>query len=104
MDTNRKCKNSWGGGGNNAYKIFRSLVEEGCIPNTMSYLELFMTPMKMKNNFCNGHQYEMPESWNGGGNDANKVFMCQAEEENIIYKQNVLFGAVHSCNEKETIF
>ena len=40
-------------GGRNAYKIFKSLVEEVNIPNTISYVELFMatmTFMKMKNN------------------------------------------------------
>ena len=64
-----------------------------------------MTPTKMKNNFCDEHQYEMRKSWDGGGNNANKIFMCQVEEGNIIYKQNILFGAVHSCNEKKkTIF
>ena len=35
------------GGGNNAYKIFTSRVEEGNIPNTISYVKLFMTTMKM---------------------------------------------------------
>ena len=92
------------GGGNNAYKIFTSWMEEGYIPNTISYVELFMTPMKMKNNFCDGHQYEMRKSWNGGGNNANKIFVCQVEEGDIICKQNILFGVVHSSNEKETIF
>ena len=91
------------GGENNAYKIITSWVEEGYIPNTMSYVKLFMTPMKMKNNFCDGHQYEMRKGWDEGGNNANKIFMCQVEEGNIIYKQNILFGAVHSSNEKETI-
>ena len=40
-------------GGRNAYKIFKSLVEEVNIPNTISYVELFMATMsfmKMKNN------------------------------------------------------
>ena len=58
------------GGGNNTYKIFTSLVDEGNIPNTMSYVELFMTPMKMKNNFSNGHQYKMQKSQDEGGNNA----------------------------------
>ena len=47
------------GGGNNAYKIFSSQVEEGNIPNIISYGKLFMTTMKMKNNFCDGYQYEI---------------------------------------------
>ena len=34
-------------------------MEEGNIPNTMPYVELFMTLMKMKNNFCDRHPYEM---------------------------------------------
>ena len=42
------------GGGNNAFKIFTSWVEEGYIPSTISYVKLFMTTMKMKNNFCDG--------------------------------------------------
>ena len=95
------------GGGNNAYKIFTSYSEEGNIPNTMHYVELLMTIMKMKNNFCNGDKYEMRKSrdrlgsnaykiftswvedgkgremwkcWNGGGNNAYNIFMCQVEE------------------------
>ena len=48
-------------GGNNAYKIFTSRVEEGYIPNTISYVQLFMTTMKRKN-FCNGYQYEMQKA------------------------------------------
>ena len=39
------------GGGNNAYKIFTSWVEEGYISNTISYVELFMNTLKIKNNF-----------------------------------------------------
>ena len=74
------------GGGNNAYKIFSSQVEEGYIPNTISYVKLFMTTMKMKNNFCNGHQYELQKSQDGGGNNAYKIIMCRVEERNIICK------------------
>ena len=91
------------GGGKKTYKIFTSLVDEGNIPNTVSYVELFMTPMKMKNNFCNGHQYKMQKSQDGGGNNAYKIIMCRVEERNI-WKHNILFRAVHSYNEKETIF
>ena len=68
------------GGGNNAYQIFWSQVEEGNIPNTISYVKLFMTTMKMKNNFCNGHQYEIQKSHNGGGNNAYKIFTSRVEE------------------------
>ena len=92
------------GGGNNAYKIFASWLEEGKIPNTISYVELFVTAMKMKNSFCNGRQYEMQKSWDGGGNNACKIFMCHVEEENIIYKQNILFGAVHIAAMKKKQF
>ena len=65
MKTNNFCdgyqyemQKSWDGGKNYAYRIFTSCVEEGYIPNTISYVELFMNTMKIKNNFCNGHQYE----------------------------------------------
>ena len=71
------------GGGNNAYKIFMSWVEEGYIPNTTSYVELFMNTLKIKNNFCNGHQYELQKSQDGGGNNAYKIIMCRVEERNI---------------------
>ena len=47
------------GGRNNAYKIFTAQVEEGYTPNTTSYVEDFMTAMKMKNHFCDRFQYEM---------------------------------------------
>ena len=47
------------GGRNNAYKIFTAQVEEGCTPNTTSYVEDLMTAMKMKNHFCDRFQYEM---------------------------------------------
>ena len=39
---------SWDGGGNNAYKIFTSWVEEGYIQNTISYVELLMNTLKKK--------------------------------------------------------
>ena len=87
---------SWDGGGNNAYKIFTSLVEEGYIPNTISYVELFMTTMKMKNTFFNGHQYEMQKNQDGEGNNTNKIIKYM--------NKNILFGAVHNYNETETIF
>ena len=55
-------------------------MEEGNIPNTVFYVELFMTPIKMKSNFCNGHQYEMQKGQDGGGNNAYKIFMARVEE------------------------
>ena len=81
-----EMQKSWDGGGNNAYKIFTSWVEEGYIPNTISYVELFMNTLKIKNNFCYGHQYEMKKSQDGGGNNAYKIIMCRVEERNIICK------------------
>ena len=76
----QKCRD---GGGNNVYKIFMSQVEEGYIPNTISYVELFMNTLKIKNNICNGHQYEMQKGQDGGGNNASKIIMCRVEERNI---------------------
>ena len=73
----------WDGGGNNAYKIFMNRVEQGCIPNTVSYVELFMNALKITKNFCNEHQYEMQKSQDGGGNNAYKIFTSQVEEWNI---------------------
>ena len=71
---------SWDGGGNKAYKTFTSRVEEGSIRNTISYVELFMTTMKMKNNYYNGCQNEMQKSQDEGGNKAYKIFASQVEE------------------------
>lgn len=56
MGTNMKCEKAWMEDGNNAHQIFMSWVKESYIPNTISYGELFMTPSKIKNNFCDGHQ------------------------------------------------
>ena len=53
-------------------------VEQGYIPNTTSYLELFMNTIKIKD-FCNRYQYEMQKRWDGG-NNAYKIFMSQVEE------------------------
>ena len=78
-----EMQKSWDGGGNNAYKIFISWVEEEYIPNTLSYVELFMNTSKMKNNFCNEHQYEMQKSRNGNENNAYQIFSSRVEEENI---------------------
>ena len=73
---------SWDGGGNKTYKIFTSRVVEGNIPNKISHMELFIS-MKIKNNFCNGYQYDMQKSQDGGGNVAYKIFACRVEEGNI---------------------
>ena len=73
-----KIQKSQNGGGNNADKIFTSRVEQGYIPNTTSYLELFMNTIKIKD-FCNRYQYEMQKRWDGG-NNAYKIFMSQVEE------------------------
>ena len=78
-----KCKKNWDGGENNAYKIFTSWVKEGNIQNTISYVKLFMTTMKMKNNFCDGYQDEIQKKRDGGGNNAYKIFMSRKEEGNI---------------------
>ena len=77
-----EMQKSWDGGGNNVYKIFMSRVEEGYIPNTITYVELFMTTLKIKNNFCNGHHYEMQKSRGGEGNNVYQIF-SRMEEENI---------------------
>ena len=68
--------------GNNTYKIFTSRVEEGCIPNTISYVELFLNAMKI-NPYYNGHQYEMKKSRGGGGNNTYKFCTSRGEEGNI---------------------
>ena len=81
-----EMQKSWDGGGNNAYQIFSSRVEQGNIPDKISYVKLFMTTMKMKNNFYNGYQYEIQKSQDGGGNNAYKIIMCRVEERNIICK------------------
>ena len=78
-----EIQKSWDGGGNNAYKIFTSWVEEGYFPNTISYVELLMNTLKIKNNFCNGHQYEMQKSRDGGGNSAYQIFSSRVEQGNI---------------------
>ena len=77
-----EMQKSWDGGGNNVYKIFMSRLEEGYIPNTITYVELFMTTLKIKNNFCNGHHYEMQKSRGGEGNNVYQIF-SRMEEENI---------------------
>ena len=74
-----KIQKSQNGGGNNADKNFMSRVEQGYISNTTSYLELFMNTIKIKD-FCNRYQYEMQKSWDGGGNNAYKIFTSWVEE------------------------
>ena len=64
-------------------------MEERNIPNIVSYVELFMTLIKMKNNFCDRHQYEMQKGQDGGGNNAYKIIMCRVEERNIICKHKI---------------
>ena len=81
MKTGNQCKiqKIQNGERNNAYKNFTSRVEQGYIPNTTSYLELFMNTIKIKD-FCNRYQYEMQKSWDGEGNNAYKIFMSRVEE------------------------
>ena len=74
-----KIQKSQNGGENNANKNFMSWAEQGYIPNTISYLELFMNIIKIKD-FCNRYQYEMQKSWDGEGNNAYKIFMSRVEE------------------------
>ena len=74
-----KIQKSQDGGENNVYKYFTRQVEEGYIPNTTSYVELFMNTMEIKNS-CNGYQYEMQKSQDGEGNNAYKIFMSWVEE------------------------
>ena len=68
------------GGGNHAYKIFTSRVGEIYIPNTISYVKLFMNTLKMKNNFCDGYQYQIQKIQDGGGNNAYKIFTSQVKK------------------------
>ena len=83
MDTSMKCREAEMEEGIMSKKIFSRRVEEGNIPNTISYVKLLLTTMKMKNNFCNGYQYKMQESRDGGGNNACKIFIRWVEEGNI---------------------
>ena len=57
-------------GGNKAYKISASQVEEGSNSNTISYAKLFMATIKMKNSFCSGYQHEMQKSRDRWGNNS----------------------------------
>ena len=58
-------------------------MEEGYIQNTISRVYLFMNTMKIKNNFCNWHQYEIQKSRDGGEDNAYKIFTSKVEERNI---------------------
>ena len=95
-----EMQKSQDGGGNNAFKIFSSWVKEGNIPSTTSYMELFMTPMKMKNNFCDRRQYEMQKCHDGGGNNSYKIIMCQVDEGNIISKHNIFLVCIKVSTSK----
>ena len=87
------------GGGNNTYKILTIRVEEGNIVNTMSYVKLLMTTMKIKNNFCDEYQYEIQKRQDGGGNNAYKIFTSCVEGINSIH--NILCGTVHEYHENK---
>ena len=89
------------GGENNAYKIFTSWVEEGYIPNLISYVELFMNTLKIRNSFCNWHHYEMHKSRDGGGNNVYKIIMCRVEERNIIFKHKTCLKLFIATMKKE---
>ena len=89
--------------GNNANKNFTSRVEQGYIPNTTSYLELFMNTIKIKD-FCNRYQYEMQKSWDRGGDNFYKILMSRVEEgylPNTISYVDILCGTVHEYLENK---
>ena len=85
-------------GRNNTYKIFTSRVEVGNIPNAISYVELFMTAMKVKNNFCNLYQYEMRKSWDGRVNNAYKIFTSRMEEGSTISYVELFMTTMKNMN------
>ena len=58
MDTNRKYKKAGMEEGLMHMKCLQAWWRRD-IFNTISYVELLMNTLKIKNNFCNGHQYEM---------------------------------------------
>ena len=98
-----KIQKSQNGGGNNANKNFTSRMEQGYIPNTKSYLGLFMNTIKIKD-FCNRYQYEMQKSWDGGENNSYEIFMSQVEEgyiPNTISYVDILCGTVHEYLENK---
>ena len=94
-----KIKKSQDGGENNVYKYFTRQVEEGYIPNTTSYVELFMNTMEIKNS-CNGYQYKMQKSQDGGGNNAYKIFY-ELGGGGMHSKHNILCGTVHDYHENK---
>ena len=82
---------------NNAYPIFSSRLEEGNIPNKISYVKVFMTTMKIKNNLCDGYLYEMEKSQDGRGKNAYKIIMSRVEEwdiPNTIYYVELLMNTL----------
>ena len=93
-----KIQKSQNGGGNNADKNFTSRVEQGYIPNTTSYLELFMDTIQLKY-FCSRYQYEMQKSWDGGGTNAYKIFSSRVEQGNI--PNTILCETVHDYHEND---
>ena len=95
-----KMQESRDGGGNNAHKIFTSRGGRGYIPNTVSYAELFMNTLKIKNNFCDGHQYEMQRSRDGGGNNVQKN-LFEAGGGGKYSKHNILCETVTDYHENE---
>ena len=57
--------------------------------------------MKMKNNLCDGYQYEIQKSRDGGGNNAYKIFITGGG--GIHSKHNILCGTVHEYLENKKI-
>ena len=49
--------------GNNAYKNFTSHLEQGHIPNTTSYVELFMNKIQKSQNLWGNNAYKNFTSW-----------------------------------------
>ena len=58
-----------------------------------------MTPMKMKNNFCDRRQYEMEKSQDGEGKDGYKILQPDGGGKHS--KHNILCGTVHDYHENE---
>ena len=103
MDTNMKFKKAGMDEGIMPIKSLRAVWRRGTFQKQCPMGTVHDSHEK-KNSFCDGHQYEMRKSWDGGGNNACEVIVCWVEERNIINKQNILFVVVCSYNEKETTF
>ena len=88
-------------GRNNTYKIFSSWVEEGKIPNTISYVKLFMATMKIKNNFCDGYQYEIQKIRTGGEYLENKEIIS-AIDTSMKWPNKLKFK--RKCNQTSSSF